>query len=91
MFFLDSFRLRLFFKLIEFFFFIICVNLVKIVGFFNFVLSEKKQNDPVIFFYLGLDSESMAIKAVHFEDFKKGIDDEWIVGWQDELDMSRVT
>lgn len=91
MLFLDSFRFGLFFKLIQFFLFIICINFVIVVGFFNFVLSKEKQNDPVIFFDLGLDSESMTIKAVHFEDFKKSIDDQRIVGWQDKLDMSRVT
>ncbi len=66
MFFLDPFRLRLLLKLIEFFLFIICIYLVKIIGFFNFVFSEEKQNDPVVLFDLWLDSESMTVKAVHF-------------------------
>jgi hypothetical protein len=66
MFFLDSFRLGFFLKLIEFFLFIICIYLVKIVGLFNFVFSEEKQNDPVVLFDLWLDSKSMALKAVHF-------------------------
>ncbi len=90
MFLLGPFSFRLFFEFIKFFLFVISINLVEIVSLFDFVLSEEEEDDSVILFDFGFDSESMAIEAVHFEEFKQSIDDERIVSRQDEFNVARV-
>jgi hypothetical protein len=33
----------------------------------------------------------MAVKASHLEQFEENINDEWIIGWNNKLNMSRMT
>lgn len=90
MFLLGPFSFRFFFEFIKFFLFVVSINLVEIVSLFDFVFSKEEQDDSVILFDFRFDSKSVAIEAVHFEEFKQSIDDERIVSRQDEFNVARV-
>lgn len=91
------FSLKLFFGLvclrfcihfIQSFLFFLDVNIVVFIGFLNAVISEELQHYHVVFFNSFSYPESVAMEAVHAQKFEQNVNNQRIIGWYDQLNMT---